>query len=127
MNRFIIILGTLCLGLTLSAQPGVISTRPANDSKGKILTTAETTLSRELVPHWYSHRWEESPQAEFPKEFTKGKSLYIVKSEGDTVLVAESENPQITYGQVVSRNEFGIEGGTFLSPSREHLTFYRKD
>ena len=127
MNRFIIILGTLCLGLTLSAQPGVISTRPANDSKGKILTTAETTLSRELVPHWYSHRWEESPQAEFPKEFTKGKSLYIVKSEGDTVLVAESENPQITYGQVVSRNEFGIEGGTFWSPSREHLAFYRKD
>ena len=127
MNRFIIILGTLCLGLTLSAQPGVISTRPANDSRGKILTTAETTLSRELVPHWYSHRWEESPQAEFPKEFTKGKSLYIVKSEGDTVLVAESENPQITYGQVVSRNEFGIEGGTFWSPSREHLAFYRKD
>ena len=127
MNRFIIILGTLCLGLTLSAQPGVISTRPANDSKGKILTTAETTLSRELVPHWYSHRWEESPQAEFPKEFTKGKSLYIVKSEGDTVLVAESENPQITYGQVVSRNEFGIEGGTFWSPSRERLAFYRKD
>ena len=127
MNRFILILGTLCLGLTLSAQPGVISTRPANDSKGKTLTTAETTLSRELVPHWYSHRWEESPQAEFPKEFTKGKSLYIVKSEGDTVLVAESENPQITYGQVVSRNEFGIEGGTFWSPSRERLAFYRKD
>ena len=127
MNRFIIILGTLCLGLTLSAQPGVISTRPANDSKGKILTTAETTLSRELAPHWYSHRWEESPQAEFPKEFTKGKSLYIVKSEGDTLLVAESENPQITYGQVVSRNEFGIEGGTFWSPSRERLAFYRKD
>ena len=127
MNRFIIILGTLCLGLTLSAQPGVISTRPANDSKGKILTTAETTLSRELAPHWYSHRWEESPQDEFPKEFTKGKSLYIVKSEGDTLLVAESENPQITYGQVVSRNEFGIEGGTFWSPSRERLAFYRKD
>ena len=127
MNRFIIILGTLCLGLTLSAQPGVISTRPANDSKGKILTTAETTLSRKLVPHWYSHRWEENPQAEFPKEFTKGKSLYIVKSEGDTLIVAESENPQITYGQVVSRNEFGIEGGTFWSPSREHLAFYRKD
>lgn len=127
MNRFILILGTLCLGLTLSAQPGIIGTRPANDSKGKILTTAETTLSRELVPHWYSHRWEESPQAKFPKEFTKDKSLYIVKSEGDTLLVAESENPDITYGQVVSRNEFGIEGGTFWSPSREHLAFYRKD
>ena len=127
MNRFIIILGTLCLGLTLSAQPGVISTRPANDSKGKILNTAETTLSRDLVPRWYSHKWEGEPETEFPKEVIKGQSLYIAKTEGDTVLVAESENPQITYGQVVSRNEFGIEGGTFWSPSREHLAFYRKD
>ena len=127
MNKFIIILGTLCLGLTLSAQPGVISTRPANDSKGKILNTAETTLSRDLVPRWYSHKWEGEPETEFPKEVIKGQSLYIAKTEGDTVLVAESENPQITYGQVVSRNEFGIEGGTFWSPSREHLAFYRKD
>jgi dipeptidyl-peptidase-4 len=127
MNRFIIILGTLCLGLTLSAQPGVISTRPANDSKGKILNTAETTLSRDLVPRWYSHKWEGEPETEFPKEVIKGQSLYIAKTEGDTVLVAESENPQITYGQVVSRNEFGIEGGTFWSPSRGHLAFYRKD
>ena len=127
MNRFIIILGTLCLGLTLSAQPGVISTRPANDSKGKILNTAETTLSRDLVPRWYSHKWEGEPETEFPKEVIKGQSLYIAKTEGDTVLVAESENPQISYGQVVSRNEFGIEGGTFWSPSRERLAFYRKD
>ena len=127
MNRFIIILGTLCLGLTLSAQPGIIGTRPANDSKGKILNTAETTLSRDLVPRWYSHKWEGEPETEFPKEVIKGQSLYIAKTEGDTVLVAESENPQITYGQVVSRNEFGIEGGTFWSPSREHLAFYRKD
>ena len=64
---------------------------------------------------------------EFPKEITKGQSLYIAKAEGDTILVAESENSQITYGQVVSRNEFGIDGGTFWSPSRDKLAFYRKD
>ena len=115
------------MGLTLSAQPGVISTRPANDSNGKILTTEETTLSRTLVPKWYSHKWEGETKVEFPKEITKGKSLYIAKAEGDTVLIAESENKQITYGQVVSRNEFGIDGGTFWSPSRDKLAFYRKD
>ena len=127
MKRIIIILGTLCLGLTLSAQPGTLRTRPANDSKGKILTTEETTLSRELVPRWYNHKWEDENASEFPKEVMKGQSLYIAKAEGDTVLVAESENSQITYGQVVSRNEFGIEGGTFWSPTRERLAFYRKD
>ena len=127
LKKFSIILGTLCMGLTLAAQPGVISTRPANDSNGKILTTEETTLSRTLVPKWYMIEWEGGTKVEFPKEITKGKSLYIAKAEGDTVLVAKSENIQITYGQVVSRNEFGIEGGTFWSPSREKLAFYRKD
>lgn len=127
LKKLSIILGTLCMGFTMAAQPGVISTRPANDSKGKILTTEETTLSRALVPKWYLHEWEGETKVEFPKEVTKGKSLYIAKAEGDTVLVAESENSQITYGQVVSRNEFGIEGGTFWSPSRDKLAFYRKD
>ena len=126
-KKISIVLSTLSLGLTLSAQPGIISTRPANDSNGKILTTEETTLSRALVPEWHSHKWESETEVEFPKEITKGKSLYIAKAEGDTVLVAESENSQITYGQVVSRNEFGIEGGTFWSPSRDKLAFYRKD
>lgn len=126
-KKISIILSTLSLGLTLSAQPGIISTRPANDSNGKILTTEETTLSRALVPEWHSHKWEGETEVEFPKEITKGKSLYIAKAEGDTVLVAESENSQITYGQVVSRNEFGIEGGTFWSPSRDKLAFYRMD
>ena len=126
-NRIIMILSGICLGFTLAAQPGVLSTRPANDSKGRILTTEETTLSRDLVPRWYSHRWESAEVLEYPKEVIKGKSLYIAKAEGDTVLVAESENSQITYGQVVSRNEFGIEGGTFWSPSRDRLAFYRKD
>ena len=50
MKRFTLILGTLCLGLSLSAQSGVIKTRPANDPAGKILTMEETTLSRELSP-----------------------------------------------------------------------------
>ena len=40
-KKISIILSTLSLGLTLSAQPGIISTRPANDSNGKILTTED--------------------------------------------------------------------------------------
>ena len=78
LKKFSIILGTLCMGLTLAAQPGVISTRPANDSNGKILTTEETTLSRTLVPKWYSHDWEGGTKVEFPKEITKGKDFMDV-------------------------------------------------
>ena len=50
MKRTITILSTLCLGFILSAQPGVMKTRPANDPSGKILTMEETTLSRALTP-----------------------------------------------------------------------------
>ena len=50
MKRIITILSTLCLGFILSAQTGVIKTRPANDPSGKILTMEETTLSRALTP-----------------------------------------------------------------------------
>lgn len=126
MRRLILILGTMCLGLILSAQPGIVRTRPANASDGKILTMEETILSRELTPKWHFHQWDEK-QVAFPKAINKGQSLFLVKAAGDTVCVAESENAQITYGQVVSRNEFGIEGGLFWSPSRERLAFYRKD
>ena len=58
--------------------------------------------------------------------FTKGQSLYI--KDGDSEIpVALNENDQITYGQSVSRNEFGINGGIFWSPSGDKLAFYRKD
>ncbi len=57
--------------------------------------------------------------------YTIGKSLYIF--DGKPVSVAESWNPQITYGQSVSRNEFGINGGIFWSPDGSRLAFYRKD
>ena len=57
--------------------------------------------------------------------FTTGKSLYLF--DGHAVCIAESENEQITYGQIVSRNEFGISGGIFWSPKGSRIAFYRKD
>ena len=65
------------------------------------------------------------PSAKGVMAFTKGQSLYI--NNGGDIPVAESENDQITYGQSVSRNEFGINGGIFWSPSGDKLAFYRKD
>lgn len=174
MKRFSLILGTLCLGLSLSAQSGVIKTRPANDPAGKILTMEETTLSRELSPAnlWCSWqnagtilmnkdgRWQAYSIADgscqdykpatresiakagekipsgaanmtFSSKgegaFTSGKSLYLCDNEGNVKPVATSDNDQITYGQFVSRNEFGIDGGIFWSPQGNKLAFYRKD
>ena len=115
-----------CAGITLSAQ-NIISTREANSPDGKILTMEEAMLSRSLSPEWPRHRWQENDTPEFPKEILEGQSLYIAKAAGDTVAVAVSESSQITYGQTVSRNEFGIDGGIFWSPDKSKLAFYRKD
>ena len=115
-----------CAGITLSAQ-NIISTREANSPDGKILTMEEAMLSRSLSPEWPRHRWEGNNTPEFPKEILEGQSLYIAKAAGDTIAVAVSESSQITYGQTVSRNEFGIDGGIFWSPDKSKLAFYRKD
>ena len=125
MKRIIFILSILCLGMTMSAQSGIVKTREANDASGKMLTMEETILSRDLSPQRVGPQW--SIEQKWPLAYTEGQSLYIRTEDGTVTTVAESENDQITYGQFVSRNEFGINGGTFWSPDRSRLAFYRKD
>ena len=153
MKKISLILGTLCLGLTLSAQPGIVSTRPANDQTGKVLTMEETILSRELSPMNIYATWENDGTLMMQKDgkwqaydiatgkssdftgrkgrqmqaITKDGSLYLIYANGTERLIAERENDQITYGEYVSRNEFGIDGGIFWAPDSSKLAFYRKD
>ncbi len=153
MKRLGIILGTLCLGLTLSAQSGIVSTRPANDQAGKILTMEETIMSRELSAANIYTRWTgptglammkdgkwqvldivtgaTSEMTAAPKPsltaVPEGQSLYLVGKDGSKKAIAESENDQITYGRFVSRNEFGITDGIFWAPDSSKVAFYRKD
>lgn len=154
MKRTALILGILCLGLSLSAQtlPGEMAVRKANDASGKVLTMEETILSRELSPKNLYCRWsgndeimmhkdgkwqvwninedtyrDYKPSQSLPEAFTEGQSLYLRCKDGSQKVIAESENSQITYGQFVSRNEFGIDGGIFWSPDSSKVAFYRKD
>ena len=152
MKRLILTIGLLSLGITINAQPGAIETRKANNPSGKLLTMEETILSRDLAPknlycHWVSPteivmfkdggmvvldvntRLEKPYRPAMSRKvaFTEGQSLYGITASGDTVTIAESQDPDITYGQYVSRNEFGIDGGIFISPDSTRVAFYRKD
>ena len=152
MKKTILILGLIGLGLTLSAQPGTIATRPANPQSGKILTMEETILSRELAPKNLYCSWEndkdilmyqdgkwvlfnietrlERPYKPVWKEekvYTKGRSLYYQSGNGLVLTIGGSRDENITYGQYVSRNEFGIEDGIFWSPDSTKVAFYKKD
>ena len=153
MKKLSLILSVLCIGWTLSAQPGIISTREANDQGGKVLTMEETILSRELSPATIHTMWDDDgtlltykdgkfqaydiatgTYSDYTRKnklsmqaVSKNGSLYVIYANGAERLVAERENDQITYGEYVSRNEFGIDGGTFWAPNNRKVAFYRKD
>ncbi len=153
MKRTILFLGIICLGLTMSAQSGIVNTRPANDQSGKVLTMEETILSRELSPANIWASWKSGSEIVMMKDgkwqvydfqndsysdltrraapkmdaVPEGKSLYLVSPNGARKPIAVSENDQITYGQFVSRNEFGIQDGVFWASDSSKVAFYRKD
>ena len=68
-----------------------------------------------------------TPSGKGAYAFTEGHSLYCINPQGVRLTVAESPSDQITFGQSVSRNEFGIGEGIYWSPSGRRIAFYRKD
>lgn len=138
MNRILITLSAVLISVVASAQPGVRDVHPAGPANGLIMTMEDAVMNRSLSPAVakdYSEKISQlaeegivfSKKPEGNVEVLKGKSLYYKDAAGELYLVARSENSQITYGQSVSRNEFGINGGTFWSDDRTKLAFYRKD
>ena len=59
--------------------------------------------------------------------YTEDQALYCTMPDGEEITIAQSENPNITFGEAVSRNEFGIEDGIFMAPDSSKVAFYRKD
>ncbi len=58
--------------------------------------------------------------------FTRANNLFYADPAGERAITSyDDEN--IVCGQSVSRNEFGISGGIFPSPSGDKVAFYRKD
>ena len=58
--------------------------------------------------------------------FTRDNNLFVATAKGQEIQVTD-EPAGIVCGQAVHRNEFGIEGGTFWSPDKNLLAFYRMD
>lgn len=58
--------------------------------------------------------------------YTIENNLFIAHA-GKQLQVTADDDPGIVNGQSVHRSEFGINKGTFWSPSGEYLAYYRKD
>ena len=59
--------------------------------------------------------------------YTVNHNLFVASSDGQTYAVSHDGSIDITYGESVHRNEFGINKGTFWSPKGQLLAFYRMD
>ena len=83
---------------------------------------AEADEARRAIPRGAA---DVTPSGKGAYAFTEGHSLYCITPQGVRLTVAESPSDQITFGQSVSRNEFGIGEGIYWSPSGRRIAFYR--
>ena len=86
--------------------------------------TSDRTLAVTPIPDSAENM---TPGTDGRYAYTSGKSLFLCDRNGNSTPIAISESTEITYGQFVSRNEFGIMEGIFWSPDGKKLAFYRKD
>lgn len=124
---------------TLNAQEGIVDIHPANP-EGKLLTMKETILSRAVYPERKFGKdimtqleaqgifFRDTAKVIKPSARTIAGSLYYYPTpDAASIPVAITQDKNIRYGESVSRNEFGINGGIFWSPDYKKLAFYRKD
>ena len=67
-------------------------------------------------------------KAKYPKVTSRDHNIYVQFAEGeDEVQLTHDGNRELVYGEIVHRNEWGIEDGIFMSPDRSKVAFYRMD
>lgn len=59
--------------------------------------------------------------------YTVDNNLFVSGTDNKSIAITNINNKNIINGQSVSRNEFGISGGIFWSPSANFIAYYIKD
>ena len=59
--------------------------------------------------------------------YVEDHQLFVADGQGKKHQLTTDGSREIVYGQIVHRNEFGINKGTFWSPDGQCLAFYRMD
>ena len=118
------------------AQNSVIDTREAHS--GKDLTMEEAIykgVGYSRAPRLFLQAdgtVADKPQAPAATErytlFQERGSLYARdNAREESFVIAPSDGPNLVFGETVSRNEFGINAGWYMSPDSSKVAFYRKD
>lgn len=80
------------------------------------------TISETAVP-----KEEEQKEEPKPYAYSEKGNVYYTDKDGNAQAITSYNEPGIVCGETVSRNEFGISGGIFVSPDKRRIAFYKKD
>ena len=61
------------------------------------------------------------------RAFSKDGEVWYLDADSTLHQITDFNQKGIVCGETVSRNEFGIDGGIFVSPDRRKIAFYKKD
>ncbi len=59
--------------------------------------------------------------------YSKANNLMLANAKGEKTAVTNHTDLNIVSGQIVSRNEFGVNQGVFFAPESNLIAFYQKD
>ncbi len=118
---------TLLMSSALFAQNRVIDVREAHP--GKDLTMKEAVyegVGYSRLPEGMIASLRPFNKGTFSLN-SKDGSLVLIKDGEIVDCIAQSTSPDVVYGEVPSRNEFGIDRGWYVSPDSTKVAFYKKD
>ena len=82
------------------------------------------TISETAIPKEDKKEQSEEPK---PYAYSEKGNVYYTDKGGNAQAITSYNEPGIVCGETVSRNEFGISGGIFVSPDKRRIAFYKKD
>ncbi|MBQ3712042.1 MAG: S9 family peptidase [Bacteroidales bacterium] len=114
MRRFLLAAALLPLCCLAGAKTVI----PASNPEGRLLEMSDIFSGPGLRPMVKPFHWEGQ------HDLVEG---YQKRALPKQYRLPKSTEPGIVYGETYSRNEFGISGGVFPSPSGDRLAVVRKD
>ena len=90
---------------------------PQANPEGKLLDMETEVFGRKAYPASKAYHWKDDNSLAEGRSSAKRREYKLPAAEEDGIV----------YGQSVSRNEFGIDGGVFSSNDGSRLAVYRKD
>ena len=112
------------------------------DAQQKKLFTLEDlnfggTNYKAMQPETKRYRWNgdnleeangKKPEETYPLVVSRDHNIYVkMSADSEEEQITHDGSRQLVYGEAVHRNEFGIDHGIFMAPSKKLFAFYRMD